>query len=48
MGVGDGWEIPEGAAPWSDFHWFQASIKGDLDLVAISIAPAWYTGHFVG
>ena len=48
MGVGDGWDLPQGAEPWSDFHWFQPSTKGDLDLVILSLKPSWYTGHFVG
>lgn len=48
MSVGDGWDLPQGAEPYSDFHWFQPSTKGDLDLVILSLKPNWYTGHFVG
>jgi hypothetical protein len=46
--VGDGWELPPGAEPWSDFHWFQASTKGVLEIVVLSSGPSWYTGHYVG
>jgi len=44
--VGDGWELPPGSEPWTDFHWFQASGKRELDLVVLSEFPTWYTGHF--
>jgi hypothetical protein len=47
-GVGSGWELPPGAEPWSDFHWFQSSTKGVLVLVLLSRSPVWYTGHFNG
>lgn len=48
MAVGDGWELPPGSEPWSDFHWFQVSTKGSLNLVILSTGACWYTGHFVG
>jgi hypothetical protein len=48
MSVGDGWELPPGAEPWSDFHWFQPSVREALEIVVLSDEPAWYTGHYVG
>ncbi len=46
--VGDGWELPPGAEPWTDFHWFSCSARCDLHLVVLSEVPVWYTGHFLG
>lgn len=46
--IGEGFDLPPGAEPWSDFHWFQASTRGDLVLVFLSDQPVWYTGHYVG
>ena len=48
MPIGEGFDLPPGAEPWSDFHWFQASTKGILVLVILSDQPIWYTGHYVG
>lgn len=48
MPIGQGFDLPPGAEPWSDFHWFQASTKGILVLVILSDQPVWYTGHYVG
>jgi len=48
MGVGDGWELPPGSEPWSDFHWFQPSVRESMELVILSSEPIWYTGHYVG
>jgi hypothetical protein len=45
--IGDGFDLPPGAEPWSDFHWFQPSTRGDLVLVMLSDSPIWYTGHYV-
>ena len=47
MPVGGGWDLPPGAEPWSDFHWFGPSTKADLVLVILSHEPNWYTGHYV-
>jgi len=47
MPIGSGFDLPPGAEPWSDFHWFQASTKGVLILVFLSSEPIWYTGHYV-
>lgn len=47
MGIGEGWELPPGAEPWSDFHWFQVSTRQELEVVILSERPVWYTGHFV-
>lgn len=46
--IGSGFDLPPGAEPWSDFHWFQASTRGVLVLVFLSDQPIWYTGHYVG
>jgi hypothetical protein len=46
--IGSGFDLPPGAEPWSDFHWFQASTKGIIVLVILSDQPVWYTGHYVG
>jgi len=46
--IGQGFDLPPGAEPWSDFHWFQASTRGILVLVFLSDQPIWYTGHYVG
>jgi len=46
--LGEGWDLPPGAEPWTDFHWFQASTRYTLRLVVLSDVPTWYTGHFVG
>lgn len=48
MPIGEGWEIPAGAEPWSSFHWFQASTRGVLDFVLLGDGPFWYTGHYSG
>jgi hypothetical protein len=48
MPIGQGWELPEGAEPWSSFHWFQASTRGIMDLVILGEDPCWYTGHYSG
>jgi hypothetical protein len=48
MPVGEGFDLPPGAEPWSDFHWFQASPRGELVLVVLSERPIFYTGHYVG
>jgi len=48
MAVGDGWDLPPGAEPWSDFHWFQASTREAIEVVILSSEPGWYTGHYVG
>lgn len=48
MPVGSGWELPESAEPWSNFHWFQASTRGVLDFVILGEEPFWYTGHYAG
>ena len=46
MGVGEGFEVPQSAAPWSDFHWFSVAPRECLNLVVLSERPMWYTGHF--
>lgn len=46
MAIGDGWDVPEEAAPWSDFHWFQVSPKESKTFAVLSEAPVWYTGHY--
>lgn len=48
MGIGDGWDLPPGQEPWSDFHWFQPSTRGIQVFVILSDSPLWYTGHFHG
>ena len=48
MPIGSGFDLPPGAEPWSDFHWFQASTRGILVIVMLSESPIWYTGHYVG
>jgi hypothetical protein len=48
MPIGEGFDLPPGAEPWSDFHWFQPSTKGILVVVMLSERPIWYTGHYVG
>lgn len=48
MSVGEGFDLPQGSEPWSDFHWFQSSVRGDLDIVILSSSPIHYIGHFVG
>jgi len=47
MAVGDGWDPPPEAHPWSDFHWWKVSPGRVLELVILSEAPLWYTGHFL-
>jgi hypothetical protein len=46
--MGEGFDLPAGAVPWSDFHWYQASTRGVLVLVMLSSSPIWYTGHYTG
>lgn len=48
MSFGEGFALPPDAKPWSDFHWFSASPKGDLVLVMLGDQPVWYLGHYVG
>lgn len=47
MPVGEGWDIPKAADPWSSFHWFRVSPRGDLVVVVLSEQVLWYAGHFV-
>lgn len=47
MPVGSGWEIPAEDTPWSQFHWFRVSPRGDLVLVVLSDEVLWYAGHFL-
>ncbi len=44
---GSGWDLPEEATPWTDFHWFRVTGKHVLELVILSREPTWYVGHFV-
>jgi len=44
--VGNGWDLPPGSEPWTNFHWFQPSVSGVLVLVVLSERPTWYTGHY--
>jgi len=46
MSIGEGWELPADAAPWSDFHWFRVGGKTALNVVVLSEKPLWYVGHF--
>lgn len=46
MPMGSGFDLPPGAEPWSDFHWFSASTKGIRVFVVLSDEPIWYTGHY--
>lgn len=48
MAIGEGWDLPPGSEPWSDFHWFTVSTRQDLEIVLLSSVPVWYTGHFLG
>ena len=48
MPIGDGWDLPPGSEPWSDFHWFQASPRCELHVCILSENPVWYTGHYIG
>lgn len=48
MPVGDGWDLPPGAEPWSDFHWFSCGPRNDLEIIILSERPVWYTGHYYG
>lgn len=45
--VGDGWEVPADASPWSDFHWFSVPVRGSLRITVLSEKPTWYTGHYM-
>lgn len=47
MPIGEGFDLPPGAEPWSDFHWFQPSTKSLLALVMLCERPVYYTGHYV-
>lgn len=47
MPVGEGWEIPPSYDPWSHFHWFRVSPRGDLVVVVLSDEVLWYSGHFL-
>lgn len=46
MAVGDGWDIPEGVTPWSDFHWWKVAGNRVLELVVLCERPLWYVGHY--
>jgi hypothetical protein len=48
MPVGEGWDLPDGVSPWSDFHWFRVTGKNVLEVVVLSEVPSWYVGHFYG
>lgn len=45
---GEGWDLPDGVAPWSAFHWFKIGSRSGLDCVILSEQPYWYVGHFYG
>lgn len=47
MQIGKGFDLPPGAEPWTNFHWFQASTKGVQIFVVLSDEAVWYTGHYV-
>ena len=47
MAFGEGWDVPVGANPWSDFHWFHVSPRSALVVVVLSEDVVWYSGHFV-
>ncbi len=47
MPIGSGWEVPAEDTPWSLFHWFRVSPRGDLVLVVLSEEVLWYAGHFL-
>lgn len=47
MTIGEGWDVPPAAAPWSDFHWFRVSPRSSLVVVVLSDQVLWYTGHFM-
>jgi len=46
MPIGEGWDLPPDAAPWSSFHWFAVPVTGSLQLTVLSERPMWYVGHF--
>lgn len=47
MPIGEGWDVPATGEPWSQFHWFRASPRGDLVVVVLSDQVLWYAGHFL-
>lgn len=48
MPGGEGWDVPKGVTPWSEFHWFRVPVNRVLLLWVLSEQPLWYAGHFVG
>lgn len=47
MPIGEGWELPAEADPWSQFHWFRVSPRSALVVVLLAEQVLWYTGHFI-
>jgi hypothetical protein len=46
--VGEGFDVPEGICPASDWTWFKVRPGHVLWLTIVSSSPKWYRGHFVG